>query len=139
MVDTWQVTEARAIGADCILIIMAAVDDALAHDLHQSSTSYGMDVLIETHNHEELDRALKLPGGMIGINNRNLKTLKTDLSTTEQLAPLVPKDRLLVCESGIATATDVQRMRTSNANCFLIGESLLKQGDVRAALKKLYA
>ncbi len=138
MLDTYQVAEARAIGADCILIIMAAMDDiALAIDLHAAAVDYGMDVLIEVHSCEELDRALRLPSGMIGINNRNLKTLKTDLATTEELAPLVPKDRLIVGESGISTPDDIKRLKNVGVNCFLIGESLLKQADVSNALKTL--
>lgn len=137
MLDVWQVAEARAIGADCILLIMAALDDNTALELHKAATGYGMDVLIEVHDGEELDRALKLPSGVLGINNRNLKTLKTDLAVTEELAKRVPKDRLLVSESGIATAVDVARMRKAGAHCFLIGESLLKQKDVKAAIKLL--
>lgn len=140
MLDVWQVAEARAIGADCILIIMAAMDDdALARDLHGAATDYGMDVLIEVHDKAELDRAMRLPSGLIGINNRNLKTLTTDLGTTEALAPLVPKDRTIVCESGIATPADIGRMKAAGVNCFLIGESLMKQADVTAALKALQA
>ncbi len=138
MLDTYQVAEARAIGADCILIIMAAMDDdALAVDLHATAVDYGMDVLIEVHNKEELDRALRLPSGMIGINNRNLKTLKTDLTITEELAPLVTNDRLIVSESGISTPEDIKRIKNVGVNCFLIGESLLKQADVSAAIKAL--
>lgn len=137
MIDVWQVTEARAIGADCILIIMAAVDDVLARDLHHAATAYGMDVLIETHDRAEIERALKLPSGLIGINNRNLKTLAINLATTEELAPLVPQDRTLVCESGIRDAQDIVHMRLCNAHAFLVGESLLKQGDVGDAVKNL--
>ena len=137
MIDVWQVAEARAIGADCILLIMAALDDQTALELHKAATGYGMDVLIEVHDREEMKRALDLPYGLIGINNRNLKTLKTDLATTEELAPLVPKDRIMVCESGIGTAADIARMRKVNAHCFLIGESLLKQENVTAAVKAL--
>lgn len=137
MLDVWQVAEARAIGADCILLIMAALTDSEAADLHSAATHYGMDVLIECHDRVELDRALRLPTGLIGINNRNLKTLITDLATTEELARHVPHDRILVSESGIATAADIARLRQSNANTFLIGESLLKQGDVGKAVKNL--
>lgn len=137
MIDPWQVTEARAIGADCILLIMAALDDAEAADLHAAATDWGMDVLIESHDRAELDRALRLPSGLIGINNRNLKTLKTDLATTEVLARLVPADRILVSESGIATPTDIARLRASRAQTFLIGESLLKQPDIGQAVASL--
>ncbi len=137
MLDVWQVTEARAIGADCILLIMAALDDTLAADLHAAAVAHGMDVLIETHDRAELDRALKLPSGLIGINNRNLKTLKTDLTVTEDLARYVPADRILVSESGIATAAYIARLRQCRANTFLIGESLLRQGDVGAAINRL--
>lgn len=137
MLDVWQVAESRAMGADCILLIMAALDDTQAADLHAAATGFGMDVLIESHDRAELERALKLPSGLIGINNRNLKTLKTDLATTELLAPHVPPDRILVSESGIATAADITRLRHCGAHTFLIGESLLKQGDVGEAMAKL--
>jgi len=137
MIDPWQVAEARAIGADCVLLIMAALDDGLAAELHASAVSYGMDVLLESHDRAELDRALKLPSGLIGINNRNLKTLKTDIHTTEELAPLVPKDRMIVSESGLSTKDDLLRMQKAEVNCFLIGEALLKQADVAEALQKL--
>jgi indole-3-glycerol phosphate synthase len=137
MLDVWQVAEARAIGADCILLIMAALDDATAAALHKAANGYGMDVLIEVHDKAEMDRALKLPSGLIGINNRNLKTLKVDLATTETLAPLVPRDRILVGESGIANSSDIARLRKAGVNCFLVGESLLKQKDVTAAIKSL--
>jgi len=137
MLDEWQVAEARAIGADCILLIMAALDDKTALVLHKEAASYGMDVLIEVHDKAELERALALPSGLIGINNRNLKTLKTDLRVTEELSPLVPRDRLLVSESGISTPADIARLRACGVNCFLIGESLLKQKDITAAVKTL--
>jgi indole-3-glycerol phosphate synthase len=137
MLDTWQVAEARAIGADCILLIMAALDDKQATDLHAAATHYNMDILIESHDQAELDRALKLPSGMIGINNRNLKTLKTDLATTETLARHVPPNRILVSESGIATAADIARLQKANAHTFLIGESLLKQDNITTAIEKL--
>lgn len=137
MLGVWQVAEARAIGADCILLIMAALDDSTARELHDAARHYGMDVLIESHDRAELDRALRLPSGLIGINNRNLKTLKTDLATTEDLARHVPRDRILVSESGIKTPTDIGRLRKSNAHTFLVGESLLKQGDVGVAVSQL--
>jgi len=137
MLDVWQVAEARAIGADCILLIMAALDDKMASEFHKAAIGYGMDVLIEVHDKAELNRALKLPSGLIGINNRNLKTLKTDLAVTEELARHVPKDRILVSESGIATSADIARLRKSGVHCFLVGESLLKQKDVKAAVETL--
>jgi indole-3-glycerol phosphate synthase len=137
MLDVWQVAEARGSGADCILLIMAALDDPAAFALHKAATGYGMDVLIEVHDKSDLARALKLPSGLIGINNRNLKTLKTDLNVTETLAPLVPKDRLVVSESGLATPADLARMQKCGVHCFLIGESLLKQPDVRQATRQL--
>jgi indole-3-glycerol phosphate synthase len=138
ILDTWQVTESRAIGADCILLIMAAMDEGtLVQELHTAATSYGMDVLIEVHDKHELERALHLPSGLIGINNRNLKTLKTDLATSEELAPLVPSERTAVSESGIGTLLDIQRLRTAGINCFLVGESLLKQPDVTKATQTL--
>jgi len=137
MLDVWQVAEARALDADCILIIMAAVDDRSAATLHKAATGYGMDVLIEVHDKLEFDRALKLPSGLIGINNRNLKTLNTDLRTSEELAPLVPKDRIIVGESGISSPADIALLRRAGVNCFLVGEALLKQKDVTAATRAL--
>jgi indole-3-glycerol phosphate synthase len=137
MLDIWQVAEARAIGADCILLIMACLDDKTATELHAAARDYGLDVLIEAHDRVELERALALPSGLIGINNRNLKTLKTDLGITETLAPLVPKDRMIVGESGIATPADIARMKACGVTCFLVGESLLKQGDVATAVRSL--
>ena len=139
ILDVWQIAEARVIGADCILLIMAALSDAQAYELHTIATSYGMDVLIETHDEHEIERALKLPSGLIGINNRNLKTLMTDLSTTERLAALVPKDRIVVSESGIRSAGDIARIKKAGVNCFLVGESLLKQQNVKAATAALLA
>lgn len=137
MVDVWQIAEARAIGADCVLLIMAALDDHQAADFHAAATDYGMDVLIETHNHTEMERALCLPSGLIGINNRNLKTLKTDLTTTEELAPMIPRNRIGISESGIATPADIKRMTACNISCFLIGESLLRHDNVAAATRAL--
>lgn len=138
MLDPWQVAEARALGADCILIIIAAMDDdVLPKELHSVAVGYGMDVLIEVHDAKELERALLLPSGMIGINNRNLKTLKTDLCVTEMLAPLVPSGRLVVSESGLASHDDIRRMQRMGVHCFLVGESLMRQGDVSGATKKL--
>ena len=137
MLDPYQIVEARALGADCVLLIMAALTDHEARDLAALAVKWGMDVLTEVHDGDELERALALGAGLIGINNRNLKTLKVDLSTTEKLAARVPQDRLLVCESGLATRTDLDRMAAAGARCFLIGESLMRQENVAAAVREL--
>jgi indole-3-glycerol phosphate synthase len=139
MIDPYQVVEARALGADCILLIMAAIDDDLAAALADAATAWGMDVLVEVHDAQELDRALRLPCEMIGINNRNLKTLSVDLNVTEELARGVAKDRLLVAESGLNAPTDLARMAAVGARCFLVGESLMRQQDVEAATRALLA
>jgi indole-3-glycerol phosphate synthase len=137
MLDPYQVYESRALGADCILLIMAALEDAQAAELAALSDDLGMDVLVEVHDAAELDRALKLDVKLFGINNRNLKTLAVDLAVTEQLAPRVPRDRILVAESGLNATADLERMHRVGASVFLVGESLMRQPDVTAATKAL--
>jgi indole-3-glycerol phosphate synthase len=137
IIDYWQALESRALGADAVLIIMAACDDELACDIADAATGCGMDYLMEVHDERELERALKFEGAIIGINNRSLKTFNTDLATTERLAARVPRTRLLVSESGIATAADITRLRRTGARAFLVGESLMRQEDVAAATRSL--
>jgi indole-3-glycerol phosphate synthase len=139
MIDPYQVPEARALGADCILLIMACLDDGLAAELARLAHQWGMDVLVEVHDAAELDRALRIDSHLIGVNNRNLKTLAVDLATTEQLAPHVPKDRVLVAESGLGAPADLQRMARAGASAFLIGESFMRKPDVEVAVRQLLA
>jgi len=137
IIDPWQVGESRAIGADAILIIMAAVDDALARDLLAAAHEWRLTALVEVHDEAEADRAVALGAALIGINNRSLSTFVTDLSVTERLAPRVPQDRLLVSESGINTRADIERLQRAGARAFLVGESLMRQPDVEAATRRL--
>jgi indole-3-glycerol phosphate synthase len=137
ILDPWQVYESRAMGADCILLIMAALTDTQARELEALARGLDLDVLVEVHNQRELERALGLETQLIGINNRDLKTLQTDLATTEALAPLVPPDRFLVAESGIRTTGDLRRLSAVGPQCFLVGESLMRHADVAAATRAL--
>ena len=137
MLDPWQIRESRAMGADCILLILAALTDAEATELEQEAIRLGMDVLAEVHDRPELERALKLKTKLIGVNNRNLKTLQTDLATTEELSSMLPPDRLLIAESGIRTTADIVRLQAVGARRFLVGESLMRQDDVAVATRRL--
>lgn len=138
IIDDYQVYEARAMSADCILLIVAALDDAQLGHLHQLAQSLGMDVLVEVHNEEEMQRALVLDLKMVGINNRNLRTFETSLYTTLELKPMVPKDCLLITESGILTDTDVGFMRDHEIDAFLVGEAFMRADDPGVALKSLF-
>ena len=137
MVDPWQVAEARAIGADAILIIVAALDDMQMQEIEAAAIERGMDVLVEVHNEDEMARAHALRSRLIGVNNRDLKRFVTDLTVTERLAPLAPEGTLLVSESGINTHADLQRLAPCGARTFLVGESLMRQPDVEAATRTL--
>lgn len=137
LVDEWQVAESRSIGADAILIIMAAVDDALASDLNDAAEAFNMDALVEVHDEAEMARALRLGFKFIGVNNRSLATFETDLSVTERLAVMAPEDVLLVSESGIFTHAEIERLLSVGASAFLVGESLMRQDDVAAATRSL--
>lgn len=138
MVDPWQCAEARQMGGDAILIIVAALDDVAMVEIEDAAFAEGLDVLVEVHDEAELDRALThLKSKLVGVNNRNLKTFDVDLATTERLAKLVPADILLVCESGISTHADCQRMAASGVNTFLVGESLMRNADVQIATQRL--
>lgn len=139
MLTPYQIAESRALGADCILIIMAALDDVEAAELTDAARHWGMDALIEVHDADELERALKLDAVLLGVNNRNLKTLAIDLATTEELAKRVPPDRLLVAESGLYSPADMARMAAAGARAYLIGESLMRQDDVTAATRAILA
>jgi indole-3-glycerol phosphate synthase len=135
--DRWQVAESRALGADCILVILAAVDDATALALVEEATRWDMDSLIEVHDEAEMRRALALPSPLIGVNNRNLRTFETSLETFERLAPMTGPDHFLVGESGVFTRADAERLQTAGARALLVGESLMRQSDVTAATRAL--
>jgi indole-3-glycerol phosphate synthase len=137
MVDPWQVAESRAIGADAILIIVAALDDAKMAEIEAAALERGMDVLVEVHDEAEMERATRLRSRLIGVNNRDLRTFRTDLATTERLAPLAPEGALLVGESGINGHPDLERLAQCGVRCFLVGESLMRENDVGAATRQL--
>lgn len=137
ILDPYQVIEARALGADCVLLIMAALEDKMARELEALATAHGMDTLVEVHDEADLGRALRLKSRLIGVNNRDLKSLEVDLATTERLAPLLPPDRMLVSESGIRSPKDLARLSRAGVDAFLVGEWLMRQPDVEAATRAL--
>jgi indole-3-glycerol phosphate synthase len=137
MIDPWQVAEARSIGADAILIIVAALEDTQMAEIEAAAIERGMDVLVEVHNEAEMERAARLKSRLIGVNNRDLKRFVTDIATTERLAPLAPEGTLLVAESGINVHADLTRLSACGARTFLVGESLMRQADVEAATRAL--
>jgi indole-3-glycerol phosphate synthase len=137
-IDGYQVVEARALGADCILLIVAALDDVRLADLAVLAMELGMDVLVEVHDLDELERALQVPAPLLGINNRNLRTFDVSLETTLSLRHAVPGDRVLVTESGIAAPADVARMRDAGVETFLVGEAFMREADPGAALRRLF-
>ncbi|MFP3920220.1 MAG: indole-3-glycerol phosphate synthase TrpC [Dichotomicrobium sp.] len=137
MIDPYQVVEARSWGADCVLLILAAIDDTLARELADCAAAHGMDVLIEVHDEDELERALALPCRLIGINNRDLTTFETRLSVSERLAPRLPAERIGISESGITTHDDLARLSRAGVRAFLVGEHLMRAGDVAAATRQL--
>lgn len=137
MLDPYQIVESRSLGADCILLIMAALEDNQARELEQVAHSLEMDVLVEVHNREELERALRLESQLLGINNRNLKTMEISLTVTEELSQAVPEDYTLVCESGIHSHDDIMRIQKAGIYSFLVGESLMRQDNIKEATKHL--
>ena len=137
LVDPWQVAESRALGADCILIILAMIDDALAADLLAEARRFGMDALVETHDEAEMERATRLNADLVGINNRSLRSFEVDLANTEVLAMLSPPKALLVAESGIFTREDIARVAAAGSKAILVGESLMRQADVETATQEL--
>ena len=139
MLDPYQIVESRALGADCVLLILAVLEDDRAREFQDVAFGLGMDTLIEVHDEAEMERALRLAAPLIGVNNRNLKTLKTDISATPRLAAMAPEDRTLVSESGLNTAADLARMAAAGASCFLIGESLMRQQNVEQATRTILA
>jgi indole-3-glycerol phosphate synthase len=138
MLQPYQIVESRALGADCVLLILAALSDDQAAELESLARAHGMDVLVEVHGEEELERALNLKSPLIGVNNRNLKTLEVDLETSRRLGPRVPGDRMMVCESGLFTRDDLLGMTEHGARAFLIGESLMRQPNVARATAALF-
>ena len=137
MVDPYQIAESRALGADCVLLIMAVLEDDEARELSETAREFGMDVLAEVHDEDELERALRLEARLVGINNRDLRTFAVDFSVTERLAPRVPADRIIVSESGIEGADDMARLADAGVRCFLVGEALMRSEDVEAATRGL--